>query len=478
MFALREARPDIPLVVDLDGTLIRSDLLVESGFAYLGADPLRLPRLLQALQQGKASLKNLIARDTEIDPSTLPYDRNVLALIEAAKSEGRAVYVASASPARYVDAICRHLGVFDGWFSTDDATNLAGRAKADRLVAEFGRGGFDYIGDGSVDLPVWTVARRRIAVHPSQRTRRALAALDPEAEVLEAPGGALRAWRKLLRIQQWSKNALVFVAVVTAHHFDALSLLQAACAFLAFSLAASSIYILNDLVDIGADRSHPTKKARPLAAGTVSLFHAIGASALLLVAALAVSLLLPWLFSGILLTYLVLTTAYTFSLKRKMVIDVVTLAALYTIRVLAGAAAISVPVSEWLLGFSILIFTALALIKRYIELAARLDADLPDPKNRNYQKTDLPIVAALAAAASFNAVTLFAIYISSDAVTRLYSHPAALWLICPVLMYWLSRALIMAHRRYIEDDPVAFALRDRNSLLAAVLIGIILVGAI
>jgi 4-hydroxybenzoate polyprenyltransferase len=188
-------------------------------------------------------------------------------------------------------------------------------------------------------------------------------------------------------------------------------------------------------------------------------------------------MLLPPLFTGSLVAYLLLTTAYTFSLKRKMMVDVVALAALYTIRVLAGAAAISVPVSEWLLGFSILIFTSLALIKRYIELTARIDADLPNPSNRNYQKSDLTIVGTLAAASSFNAVTLFALYISSPAVSKLYSHPAALWLICPILMYWLSRALIMAHRRFIEDDPVAFALRDRNSLMAAGLIGLILLGA-
>ena len=195
------------------------------------------------------------------------------------------------------------------------------------------------------------------------------------------------------------------------------------------------------------------------------------------VGAIGLSLFLPPLFTGTLLAYLALTTAYTFSLKRKMMVDVVTLAGLYTIRVMAGAAAIGVPVSEWLLGFSILIFTSLALIKRYIELAARLDADLPNPSNRNYQKSDLNIVATLAASSGFNAVTLFALYISSPTVATLYSHPAALWLICPILMYWLSRALIMAHRRFIDDDPVAFALRDRNSLMAAALIGLILIGA-
>ena len=185
----------------------------------------------------------------------------------------------------------------------------------------------------------------------------------------------------------------------------------------------------------------------------------------------------PW-FAIVFLGYILLTTAYTFVLKRKMIVDVVALASLYTIRVIGGAAAISVPVSEWLLGFSMFIFMALALVKRYSELAGRIDKGLPDPSNRNYRKSDLDIVAALAAAAGFNAVTVFALYISSETVHDLYRHPRALWLICPILMYWLGRVLIMAHRRLIDDDPIVFALKDRNSFLALSLIGAILISAI
>ena len=477
MFALRQTLPDVPLIVDLDGTLIRSDLLIESAFAYLGSHPTSAHRLVGALRNGKAALKTFIAQETQIDVSALPYDADVIALVESARSNGRKVFLASASNERYVEAVSNHLGLFDGWFASDATTNLSGKNKADLLISHFGEGGFDYIGDNEVDLPVWSVSRDRIAVRPSSAVRRKLKALDERAQVIEPKGGSMRAWRKLLRLQQWAKNALVFVAMVTAHHFDLVSIAQGVCAFFAFSLAASSIYIVNDLVDINADRAHPTKKGRPLAAGTVSLMQAMFVSCGLLVGAIGLSLFLPPLFTGTLLAYLALTTAYTFSLKRKMMVDVVTLAGLYTIRVMAGAAAIGVPVSEWLLGFSILIFTSLALIKRYIELAARLDADLPNPSNRNYQKSDLNIVATLAASSGFNAVTLVALYISSPTVATLYSHPAALWLICPILMYWLSRALIMAHRRFIDDDPVAFALRDRNSLMAAALIGLILIGA-
>jgi 4-hydroxybenzoate polyprenyltransferase len=264
---------------------------------------------------------------------------------------------------------------------------------------------------------------------------------------------------------------------VTAQRFGLLAFGEALGAFLAFSLAASAIYILNDLVDLDSDRKHPSKRLRPLAAGTFSVTGALILSPALLVIGFTVALVTAPALAVVLLIYVALTTAYTFVLKRKMLVDVLALASLYTIRVFGGAMAISVPMSEWLLAFSMFIFTALALIKRYIELAARVDKDLSDPTNRNYRKSDLNIVAALGAAAGFNAVTVFALYISSDVVRPLYRHAEALWLICPILMYWLGRALLMAHRRLMDDDPVIFALRDWNSYVALGLISLILIGA-
>jgi len=474
---LGEGSEKVPLVVDLDGTLIRTDLLVESAFAHLGQNPARLGKLLAALARGKAALKSYIASATSIDASLLPYDERVLAMIRKATASGCPVHLASASDERYVRAISEHLGLSGNCFASSETENMSAATKARHLVEVFGQGGFDYIGNSAADYPVWEVARKRVAVHPSSGVRAKLLALDDGAVVFEALAGKYWAWIKLLRPHQWAKNALVFVPLLTAHRFDLSALGGAAIAFLSFSLAASGIYAVNDLVDLDADRNHPSKKSRPLAAGTVPVLEAMVVTPLLLFGALALAALTtPW-FLAVLLGYLVLTTAYTFVLKRKMIVDVISLAALYTIRVIGGAAAISVPVSEWLLGFSMFIFTALALIKRYVELAARDDADLPDPSNRNYRKSDLSIVAALAAGAAFNAVTLFALHISSENVHRLYRHPTALWLICPILMYWLGRALMMAHRRTMVDDPVLFALKDRNSVAAAVLIGAILIGA-
>jgi len=296
--------------------------------------------------------------------------------------------------------------------------------------------------------------------------------------VLGSDIGGPRAWLKLLRVHQWAKNALVFVPAFAAHRFDLAALADATFAAIAFSLAASTIYILNDLVDLDADRRHRSKRNRPLAAGTVSIRQAMIVAPILLVVALAIAAAISLPFLGVLLGYLALTTAYTFSLKRKMMIDIVALALLYTLRVIGGAAAVMAMPSEWILAFSMFIFTSLALIKRYVELAARLDAAQPDPTNRNYRKSDLAVLGALAAASGFNAVTVFALYISSDTVHRLYRHPHALWLICPILLYWVGRALIMAERRLMDDDPIVFALKDRVSLCSFGLIGLIMIVAI
>jgi 4-hydroxybenzoate polyprenyltransferase/phosphoserine phosphatase len=469
----------VPLVVDLDGTLIRSDLLVESAFAHIGTNPLRVFPLIAALARGRAALKAEIAHGAAIDVAHLPYEDWILNLIREARAAGRPVYLASASNERYVGAIADYLGLFDGWFASSGHENLSASTKAARLIETFGEKRFDYIGNDRADLAVWSVARRSLAVHPSASVRRALLAINREAEIVELPkSGQLRSWIKLLRVHQWAKNALVLVPVLTAQRLDLLSVTQAVGAFFAFSFAASAVYILNDLVDLDADRKHPSKKGRPLAAGTVPILKATVVGPILVVIAGGLALSITPLFAGVLLGYMILTTAYTFILKRKMMVDIVALASLYTIRVMGGAAAISVPVSEWLLGFSMFIFTALALIKRYIELAARMDADLPDPANRNYRKSDLDIVAALAGAAGFNAITVFALYISSDTVRQLYRHPKALWLVCPILLYWLGRALLLAHRRLMDDDPILFALRDWNSLLAFGLIGVIMIAAI
>src|SRR5579871_5862268 len=388
---LSRAESEVPLVVDLDGTLIRSDLLIESGFAYLGHNPLRLFSLLAIFGKGKALLKAVIAAQATIDVTHLPYDERVLGLMDEARRQGREVYIASASNERYVAAVANHVGA-DGWFASDSMVNLSREQKARRLVETFGKARFDYVGNDSNDVPVWSVCRRGWAIHPPQRVRATFEARGYDVTIISPPKGRLGAWIKLIRVHQWAKNALALVPLLTAQKFDIASLIDAVGAIVAFSFAASAVYIVNDLVDLDADRKHPSKKHRPLAAGTVPILAAFPAALALLVLAFVLALIIAPPFAVVLLTYLVLTTAYTFFFKRKMLVDIVILAALYTIRVIGGAAAIAVPVSEWLLAFSMFIFTSLALIKRYVELTGRLDADLPDPSNRNYKISDLDVV--------------------------------------------------------------------------------------
>jgi 4-hydroxybenzoate polyprenyltransferase/phosphoserine phosphatase len=462
-FRLESGRP---LVVDLDETLVQTDLLLESLFAYVSANPLRAAKVLRSLSQGRAQLKADIARDTPIDVARLPYNEEVLSLIQDARNSGREVYLASASNERYVEAVARHLGLFDGWFGSIDTRNLSGSAKADLLVKRFGQHGFDYLGNGRADLAIWSVARARVAVGANARVVAALKRVDPSAHVLPAQRGGLRVWLRLFRVHQWTKNGLVFVPLFAAHLFSVRAFASAVVAAISFSLVASAIYIVNDLVDLESDRKHRSKKNRPLAAGTAPIRQALIFAIAFLAIAFGLGLLLPVSFTAVLAAYLTTTTAYSFFLKRKLMLDVVALAGLYTLRVIGGAVAVSALPTEWILAFSMFIFTSLALLKRYVELTALLGGSLPDLTNRDYKKADLPVISALSAASGLNAVTVFALYISSDNVHRLYRHPEALWLVCPILLYWIGRAIILAERRLIDDDPILFALRDRVSLLA------------
>lgn len=465
------------LVLDLDGTLIRTDLLVESAALYLSHKPSRIFSLFRLLGCGKAALKAGIAAVTPRDVRHLPYNAHVLDLIARARADGRKIYLASASNERYVSLVAEHIGA-DGWFASNDHLNLSSGAKAHCLVTAFGEKNFDYAGNDHADLAVWKVARHGFAVGPSGSVQRALRASDLPVDILEKSHRNFRVWLRLLRVHQWAKNALVFVPLFLAQKFDVASIFSAVGAFFTFSFFASSIYIANDLVDIEDDRKHPIKNRRPLAAGTVSILRGLVVGVGLLLAGLTLATLIQPLLALVMLGYVVLTTAYTIVLKRKMLIDIIVLASFYTLRILSGAAAIMVPVSEWLLAFSMFIFVSLALIKRYIELTMRIDAGIPDPSNRDYLKSDAAMVAALAVGAGFNAITVFALYINSDAVRHLYHRPGFLWGVCLILMYWISRVLMLAHRKQIDNDPVLFALRDRASFVAFGMIIMCIIAAI
>lgn len=464
---------DKPLVVDLDGTLVRSDLLIETAFSALGSHP----QVLFAMLRSKAALKHSLAQSGAIDVGSLPYDQSILDRVRTARSQGRPVYLASASNQRLVQAIAEHLAVFDGWFGSDEAINLTGTNKALKLVSTFGERGFDYIGNDAVDLAIWTHAATAITIRASELVKRRLAAVHGNVEHIDFRGATWKDWLQLARVHQYAKNLLIFVPILTAHTYSLTKIIHVIAAFFAFSLCASSVYILNDLADISADRNHPRKRNRPLASGAIPLKHALVAIPVLFASALLLAGRVSLTFVAVLIGYACLTSAYSFYLKRKMIIDAVTLAMLYCARILAGGVAADVPISEWLVVFSMFIFMSLALVKRYIELTTRLDAGMPEMTNRNYRTSDLEIVGALAAASGFNAITVFALYVSSNTVHDLYRRPQLLWLICPVLTYWICRVLMMAHRRWMEDDPIVFAFKDWHSLVAGVIVVILVLAA-
>jgi 4-hydroxybenzoate polyprenyltransferase len=437
----RERRP---LVIDVDEVLQHSHLFADAVFSEIIHGYRAIFSLLAAALRGKSGLRQWITESTHFDPSRLLFNEEVITFLLHAMGEGRSVFLSSEKyPECLVRAVAQHIGVFTAWSAThsDDQPSSQATGLPQRLSL-----GFDYLGRETVELP-----------HLASRVSR------PASRVKSSKVDGWT-WASLLRIHQYSKNALVLVPLLTAHQFALQSAAQAIFAAIAFSLCASGAYILNDLIDVKADRLHPKKCNRPIASGAILPTHAALAMAATLAGALAIASLISLPFLGVLLGYLALTTAYSFYLKKVAVADVVTLAILYTIRVIAGAVAISVTMSEWLFAFSLFMFMSLALVKRHVELARQSDGGRLAA--RDYRADDKSMVAILAAATGFNAVVIFTLYISSETVRALYTHPQLLWINCPILMYWIARVMLLAQRGQIDDDPVIFALSDRVSWLA------------
>ncbi|WJS85887.1 UbiA family prenyltransferase [Paracoccus sp. TOH] len=470
----------VPLIVDLDRTLCRSDTMHEALVGLLASSPAAMLGLPAWLASGKTGFKQELAGRRTVDPALLPYDDEVLALIAAARAERRPVALISASDQRQVAAVAAHLGLFDdavGTGSPGVAGNLSGQAKADYLVGRFGAGGFDYIGDSAADLPVWAAARQAYGIRVAPGIRKRARAQGTALQTVGDSASELPALLRACRPHQWAKNVLVLLPVLTAH--DLTHLPAALLGMLCFSLAASAIYIINDLVDLPSDRQHPRKRFRPFAAGTASVKNGLFlAGGLLAVAALAALLWLPGPFFWTLMVYLVATSAYSFSLKRKMMVDVLALAALYTLRIVAGSAATGIVLSPWLLVFSMFLFFALATIKRQAELEDMLLRGSERTAGRNMMVGDLPILQAMSIGAAQAAVLVFALYSQDPEVQEHFDAPDLLLLICPVLFFWLGRMQLLTRRGHMTDDPIVFTFRDRVGLVCgAVMLGIFILAA-
>ncbi len=464
--------PDRHLFVDLDGTLIRTDLLFESLLLLLRRNPLYLVLIPIWLLRGRAWLKHQLARRVKIDPAGLPYNEEFLVWLREQRAQGRLMTLISASNQQYVSAVAEHVGLFEAAIGSDERTNLKAGNKL-RRIEEIARGEtFAYAGDSRADLPIWAKAGQVLLVNagPSVDSR----IENSPAEVLRfgsAPalfGPLLRA----MRPHQWLKNTLLFVPLILSHQLNQPDLLFAAMiGFIGFCLCASSVYLLNDMLDLDSDRSHQTKHRRPFASGELPLAAGFAAAPALLLGTFLIALLLPHDFRLVLLIYWLLTCLYSFGLKRIFLLDVVTLAVLYALRVAAGAEAIEVVTTNFLIAFSLCFFLGLAMVKRVTELA-NLQAGAIS--GRAYRKLHQPLLTVIGGLASFAAVVVFAFYINAPATTRLYSVPLMLWLICPLLLVLLGRIWMLARAGRLNEDPVLFAIEDRLSQMIVLASGILI----
>ncbi|MEP7311777.1 MAG: UbiA family prenyltransferase [Pseudomonadota bacterium] len=461
---------DVPLCVELDGALIRSTALTE-GFLRLAKFNL-LASLAAPLWRlrGRATLNAEIARRANLDPASLPYNEDLLAWLRSERDRGRRLVLCTSANEIVAERIAHHLGIFDEILSSTDKVSFSGSHRAAELQARYGKAGFDFVGGGSADVPVWQVARRAIIAAPTPALRRSLQGVVTVEREFATAGGGVKVWLRAMRVHQWAKNVLIFVPALVSHRATELPVIQAALlAFLSFGLCASATYIINDLLDLDADRAHARKRSRPFASGQLSLVGGLFCALGLLATGVGIAVLaLNFWFLASLLLYLAITFWYSWALKRIAMVDVLTLAALYTIRVIAGSAAIAVEPSFWLLAFSMFMFLSLALVKRYTELHAAFSAGRVEASGRGYTTADLALLLSCGTSSGFISVLVLALYVNSGSES-LYRYPQALWLLCPLMLYWICRVWLKTHRGQLHDDPVVFAIKDRPSLATAVL---------
>lgn len=465
-----------PLVVDLDGTLIATDTLVESVVKLIKRSPLNLFRLFFWLLRGRASLKSQVAALVELDASRLPYRQELLAYVKAERAAGRKIVLATAAHESIASKVASHLGLFDLVLATKGSRNLKGDEKLKAIRSEVGER-FSYAGDSATDLPVWCAAESALLVGVSNTVAKSVRAKNTLIErEFAVDSGEFGTWLRALRVHQWVKNSLLFVPFFLAFgSVDPFELVWLVIAFFAFSFVASATYVVNDLWDLDNDRGHPRKCKRPFASGALSIPRGLAVSGALLVTGFGAALVVTPAFCLMLLVYLVVTSAYSWFLKGYVLMDVMSLSVLYTLRILAGALASTATISSWLLAFSVFMFLSLALVKRCGELVSLEAAGGEATTGRDYRVTDLAVLWPLGVGAALSAVVVFGLFISSPDTTDRYGAPELLWLAALGLIYWLARLWIKTSRGEMHDDPVAYAIKDRGSRITVLfMLGIVL----
>lgn len=470
-----------PLCVDLDGCLVRSDTFVESLLVLLASTPFYLFAMIMWALRGKVYFKNRLSAAVRLNVTNLPYNEELVAFIRQERAKGRRIVLATASHRSIAERVASHTGLFDEIIATDAYVNLKGSNKRAHLVGRFGERGFDYVGNSPSDLAIFGAARQAIFSGHTSLLRGALS-LHGDRRVTplgdQSKGRAfehLRAALRALRPHQWSKNLLLFVPLILAHRLnDPQRIAETLLGVVSFCLCASGAYALNDLLDLPADRVHPTKRRRPLAAGDLSIVAGIHLVWLLPLAGLGVAFVVAGEFWRLVLLYYVATVAYSLVLKRRILLDVMTLAGLYTLRLVAGGAAANAPISAWLAVFAVFFFLSLALAKRYGELRRWVTQDQQSESGRGYVAQDLMPLQQLGIASGLIAPLVMGLYLYSAEIRTLYSHPQWLWAVCALLTYWIGRVWILAGRGVLSEDPLLFALRDPASYLIGAICGLLI----
>lgn len=455
-------------------------MLHESSLQLVRTTPWAALQLPVWLLKGKAGFKKEVSDRTQVNAASLPFNEPLVAWLREQKAAGRRLVLCTASDATIAASIADHLGLFDDVMASDGAVNLSGDRKASALVSRFGLQGFDYAGNAEVDTAIWKVARQAIVVNASSTVTAKAQALGNVTRVVPRPATQPRPllWLRAMRVHQWLKNMLLFVPLLAAHELQNVNAIATlVLAFFAWGLCASSVYIANDLLDLESDREHPRKRRRPFAAGLLSSLHGAVAVPLLAGASLYLATLVGPRFLVWMLVYLALTWAYSLTLKRVALLDCVTLAFLYTLRIVAGSMAADLPTSFWLLACSAFLFLSLAFVKRYAELLVQRDAGKTRAHGRGYVTSDAPMVQSLGVAAAYTAVVVLALYLNSATVLLMYDTPELVWATVPIMCYWVSRMWLCAARGQMHDDPLVFAFKDRASLVAGGLFCAVLLAA-
>jgi 4-hydroxybenzoate polyprenyltransferase len=473
------AENEIPLVIDIDGTLIHTDLLIEALILLIRKKPYYFWKCILWGFKGKAYLKNKIFGLVSPDYPLLPYNVELINFIKKEFASGRKIILASASPISAVIGISKIYPIFSELYGTENKINLRGRNKLRVLTDRFGKGKFDYVGNSKADHVIFASSRYSYLVNPSRSVEKKAGRISDLRYTWHSGKATLKDYLGAIRVYQWVKNLLLFVPLVTSHSFYSVHLFMLTFgAFCTFNIMASSGYLLNDILDINSDRNHPRKRYRPVATGKISLLNASALALVFFTTGLFFASKFNPVFFYTMLFYFVTSFTYSLYLKKMAMYDVFTLAGLYSIRVFAGSEVIGVPLSFWLIAFSTFIFLSLAFLKRYSELITIKDDLALKKQDRGYVSGDIYLVRIMGIVSGFLAIVVFALYINSPEVTELYSKIEILWFVSFLLLFWINRMWMIASRGRMTDDPIVFTLKDITSYIIFLLCGLCIYAAL